>query len=438
MGKQKKSFNYLFFVPLIFVVGVLLAVFLLFLVNLIPVDGMIENAQESYDLLAREGLSHDVWWSVGGAKLDTFTDSLMINIAVSFNKASSVIENAMLNFCSGWGIDALGERVAGSVNYYSYPRYWHGYLLFLKPLLLVFNLSQIRTINFVLQSILVLVVCVFIFKKCYKLLFPYLISLILINPFVISMCMQFSGMFYIFNLSIIVLLILKDKLEKNNGYIYFFLIVGMLTSFIDLLTAPLITFLMPLVFVVYFDKSGNWKRKLVNIVKYGVCWGIGYFGFWIAKWVIGSLITKQNIVFEALNQAKTRVGGEVFYASSQIFVYFAFVLNLAGFVCLKNLVVIPALIILLIWFIKKYKSQLIFRKNVCLPMIIVACIPVLWYIIIANHSYMHYWFTYRSYAGSIFALLAMVVVAFDDKQTQENKITKEVENEKDSSIDSML
>ena len=60
-------------------------------------------------------------------------------------------------------------------------------------------------------------------------------------------------------------------------------------------------------------------------------------------------------------------------------------------------------------------------------MIIVACIPVLWYIIIANHSYMHYWFTYRSYAGSIFALLAMVVMAFDDKQTQENKITKEVE-----------
>lgn len=36
----------------------------------------------------------------------------------------------------------------------TYPRYWHGYLVVLKPLLLFFNVSEIRLLNLLVQTAL--------------------------------------------------------------------------------------------------------------------------------------------------------------------------------------------------------------------------------------------------------------------------------------------
>ena len=46
-----------------------------------------------------------------------------------------------------------------------YARYWHGYLLFLKPLLLFFSLSDIRMMNAALQLILAAGVLLLAFRK---------------------------------------------------------------------------------------------------------------------------------------------------------------------------------------------------------------------------------------------------------------------------------
>lgn len=47
----------------------------------------------------------------------------------------------------------------------SYERYWHGYLVVLKPLLLVFNYGQIRILNGIVMAILVLLILRQLWKR---------------------------------------------------------------------------------------------------------------------------------------------------------------------------------------------------------------------------------------------------------------------------------
>ena len=40
-------------------------------------------------------------------------------------------------------------------------------------------------------------------------------------------------------------------------------------------------------------------------------------------------------------------------------------------------------------------------------LLLLAALPLLWYKLMGNHSYVHHWFTYREMAVSVFALLCM-------------------------------
>ena len=61
----------------------------------------------------------------------------------------------------------------------SYGRYWHGYMLTLKPLLSVFNYSQIRVVNAAVVAALALWLVVLLWRRQLKrYILPYGLSLI--------------------------------------------------------------------------------------------------------------------------------------------------------------------------------------------------------------------------------------------------------------------
>lgn len=49
------------------------------------------------------------------------------------------------------------------------------------------------------------------------------------------------------------------------------------------------------------------------------------------------------------------------------------------------------------------KDKKMYLKNI--HFLLIAIIPFVWYMVLANHSYVHYWFTYRELAIFIFAIL---------------------------------
>ena len=67
---------------------------------------------------------------------------------------------------------------------------------------------------------------------------------------------------------------------------------------------------------------------------------------------------------------------------------------------------------LIIWFILFIVNR---RKNVIdiLPILVISIYPILWYIVLANHSYMHFWFTYRSLGVTVFAVLSFMMYSID-------------------------
>ena len=73
------------------------------------------------------------------------------------------------------------------------------------------------------------------------------------SPEVIGLSMQYAPIFFIMLISVFILLKFKDKLLENNNLIYYFLIIGMATSFFDLLTYPLITLRTPLIFYLLLE-----------------------------------------------------------------------------------------------------------------------------------------------------------------------------------------
>ena len=75
------------------------------------------------------------------------------------------------------------EEDVGSI---AYPRYWHGYLVVLRPLLMVTGYLGIRSINTVFFAVtMLLLVLVIIKRKQYQLFLPLGITILFLRPLAI-------------------------------------------------------------------------------------------------------------------------------------------------------------------------------------------------------------------------------------------------------------
>lgn len=67
------------------------------------------------------------------------------------------------------------------------------------------------------------------------------------------------------------------------------------------------------------------------------------------------------------------------------------------------------IILIVIFVITLYKTRHIKVNNI-IPYAIMACYPIAWYVLIQNHSYIHYWFAYRELAISVFAVSLCIMM----------------------------
>ena len=114
---------------------------------------------------------------------------------------------------------------------------------------------------------------------------------------------------FIIAISASIAILLKKDLNKNIGVIFF--IVGSVTSFMDLLTEPLITLGLPLIiYILLMQKQRtSLKQDIISFIKLSILWGLGYALTWLMKWILVSLIYNRDIIQNALQQAKFRSTG---------------------------------------------------------------------------------------------------------------------------------
>ena len=179
----------------IFIVTMIILVGLLFLSSLIPSSSLQQNIKESSEFLNNYGEKEQIKALGKEETLFLFTDAIMLNIAYSID-STHPYETMMLarkDYIPGqtqYIHEEIPEDIGTSPNYtdeygntfqvaelyglmngenivdsYEYTRYWHGYLIFLRPLLTFMNIENIRNLLFALVLLLSFIVFFLIVKK---------------------------------------------------------------------------------------------------------------------------------------------------------------------------------------------------------------------------------------------------------------------------------
>lgn len=406
---------------------ILISIFLIimFLSYSIPNKRIKWHVADSVKQLETEGVYPSVFFNTIAARLDNYTDSIMLNVAVHANNSnpikSSMINPYRLAIESGENsrVDDLKIAIEEKDKSYetTYSRYWHGYLGILRPLLLVFDYTEIRFLNMCVLFILFLIVNMLLKKELgISFMISFFFSMMLSMFIIVPMSLQFSSMFYVMLIGMIFLLTnYKEVNNKKLGTCLFF-IIGGVTSFLDFLTAPLITLGIPLVTYIMLkqDKNKTFISNTIDIIKNCISWGIGYISIWISKWILGSIITGENLFIEATNRVAMRTSSDMgdgvsFNIPNVLKSNFDMIFNDIN-IHLFILIIISYLIL-----------AILFSKNIkhilkVSPVLLVTIIPVMWYILTLNHSGIHFWFTYRSLSIGIFSMLAFLSYCIDMKK----------------------
>ena len=380
----------------------------------LPKTRMVNNINRSKELLETEG-NYRYWAAdVLNTQSDNFTDSLMADIAINPG-TGNLLYDSMINCYVGWADTDNSStwllRVAGGEPLYEgyeqvvYGRYWHGYLVWMKPLLLVFNIPELRIINMGLQLFLLCWMMILLYRELGLLACLGVgIGLFSMNPITMALSLQFSSIYYIVLVTLIVMLRHRNYIESRNLWWAVFLWSGIAVAFFDLMTYPAVAMGIPLIVYLMLKNDGTWKH-IWNVIRLSIDWVIGYAGMWVIKWFIGSAFTGYDLVADGLGAVGLRSSGEVaninmsYLNVLQENFHTIFTKPLPFFAAVFALVLIIGLIF------RKLKFSVSGSK--LLPLILVGTYPFIWYYVIRNHSIVHVWFTHRVFAITVTALCAL-------------------------------
>lgn len=382
--------------------GVLLGTLLLSLAFCFPVKE--ENAAASYEVLNKEG-----WYPAApimSQSMDTYFHSLLPGVLD--NNTDSIMLYTALD-------QSEGNVLARAMNMYNgymqknYSYYWHGYVILLRPLLYCMDYSDLRLLNCAVQLLLLVVLAHEVWKRKGM---PYalaaLSSYVLLMPIAMALSLQFTWVFYVAMGGALLLTVRADRLTENGKYLYCFLVLGMLTSFLDLLTYPLFTWGIPLVWWLAMrrDCSGG-VRRLRQVVAAGLCWILGYGGMWLAKWLLATLVLRRNVIGEAVSEIFLRTGVEDALQSWGLAERWE-----AVYTNWKHYEYILYAVLLIAWLawalvrslLRSWKAT----ANSC-AYALIGLSAIVWYMVLANHTGGHHFFAYRIFGVSVLALLLLYI-----------------------------
>ena len=399
-----------------FFIAVAIGTAAMILVFLIPTERIEEHVGESVEIFEKEGVYPTLYRGITST-LDNHTDAWMLLNAMD-NREEGLLERAF----HVYRVDYEGENpVWVLIRYFSgeqtdskieYMRYWHGYLVLLKPALYFITYDSIRKVNIILHSLLFIAIVILMVKrKIWQYIFPFLISFASIMPIANALSMQFATCTYIIMISLIILLI-NDKAwkESRDKYLYLFLITGMCTSYFDFLTFPAATFGM--LYCMYTILNGNISKPVDSIkyfLIYGIDWSIGYVGMWASKWIITSIALKINALQAGINAVKYRSsmnhGGE---PGETYTIAGVMSRNFNNWIKspFSQLLIVFVIIVLFLVIIKGKDAGL---KNSIIIFLPTMALTFIWYLFIGNHSWVHSWFTYKEYVIFAFAVSSLPV-----------------------------
>ncbi len=405
----------------------ILGFLLLLAVYALPTAPMEKNLAESAEVFLREG-SYPVTDILGtDSRLDNYTDALML-LTAAYSGDESLTDRALkaYRYTTAANEDPVLVLTAHymdgkEVETVSYERYWHGYLILLKPLLLLFDYSEIRLVNLVCTALSLFCLMLLMYKRGLGRYIPALaLSLLLVDISAIVRSLQFSSMLHLSVLASILLLLMYERLRKDRGELLFFAGIGCAASFLDLLTWPLAGFGIPACLMICKDRGRARGTLLFLLCSLGA-WLLGYGAMWAGKWLILTAFGDAEAIKNALTIAffRSSMADEAGYAFRYLDVL---KLNLDHLVSPAGAAALAYILFVLLLGLKSPGAGRNRTPGRWPGLLLLAALPLLWYKLMGNHSYVHHWFTYREMAVSVFALLCMATPPYLVKKKRDGGV----------------
>jgi len=393
----------------------------LLLVFCLPVDSMQAHVWQSLPLIEEEFWDAEVISGNAATLTGSFTDCLMLEHAVYKSEEHGLLEQVLYMYRGesgegdGWAPGfSLKDYLEGTgqPREAEYPRYWHGYLLVLKPLLMLTTLPSIRMLAAAVQLILAGTVMLLCGRRKENLLgMAFIVSIPFLYFFSMFTSLSLSVCFYLMAGAVAAQLIWHEKWNEKGRYYVFFLIVGMATSYFDFLTYPLITLGYPLCVCLYLNRE-DWRESLKKLVGYSAEWGLGYLGLWAMKWILTDVLTGGSVIRDALDTLSTRT--ETAEGYSRLEGFMAVLKQNAGVYANWSfaLLLLGMLAGLLLMTVRKRRA---FGKRglACgMVLLLVALYPLGWFFLTQNHAQQHWMYTCKILAVTVFAGICAVGKCF--------------------------
>ncbi|MDO4333613.1 MAG: hypothetical protein Q4C58_13135 [Eubacteriales bacterium] len=400
---------------LLLITGILAGTLAMIIVYALPVGRMDTNVRSSMEVFYTEGVYPQQVPGYKSTQLDNETDAIMLLGAIydggGYPAWQQAMRAARIDFadqdacCNELIWYAWENRIPDGETEYS--RYWHGYMLWLKPLLLVFDYADIRILNMMFQTVLLFLLIKKLTEKGKtRYLLPLAMALIVLNPVAAAMSLQFSSIYDIVLISMLLILRNHEKWRAGNRYLYLFFGLGMITAFFDFLTYPMAALCMPLTLYLILEQK-NWKAGVWKVILFSLCFGAGYAGMWAGKWLMGSLLLQENVLEMVLTQFAVHTGNatingaklsklDVILRNLKVLMKWPYLLCFASgmIVCVKGIS------------LKMVKEHL----SMTAPFLIVGVIPFVWIYLTSSHAAWCYWYTYRGFMASAFAFFCALAL----------------------------
>lgn len=397
-------------------------------VTMIPRSAISEGVRHSAEYLEER----EVFAKLGGSMQtiqDNFSDAILLNIIYSAREDHplDILEAKYYHPGNMEATDALLASVQDEVvPDMEYARYWHGTSIYVRPLLLFLSISEIRLF---IGSLIVgglLVMCILLWRRGEKKAsVALLLAFLGVYGPMVFLSLEYSTAFLIMTV-VSVLCLWKCPQRELSEWGTFFACSGVLIAFFDFLTTETLTLTLPLVFIFLYAKRKKeyvTKEKWKILLKNTLCWGVGYGGMYGLKWGLVYAMLGKETFLSSIEEGLFRLNGTVYMGNSNLFpeatqfekyigaiwhnLAMLFPFDDTDIRMTPTVVATLGMLFVLGAFVYVFHQKINWSRYSFLWL--VAAVPFLRFLVLANHSYIHFFFSYRALMTSGFVLWLFVL-----------------------------
>ncbi len=345
-------------------------------------------------------------------RMDNYTDAIILNQAYVMRQEG--FKSGVLSVPRWWApklpYEVLRDGVDGQeMEIWHYARYWHGNTFLTRYLLVAYDYVNIRLLLYIVSSLLMIWCGALLWRRQgWQTAMAVVFGLTVCFAFVMQFSMQFAPV-------LIIALAGMAALSRGCNPAMTAFVVGSLTCYFDLLTAPILTLGSLLVVQAVTSSEENVWRGWWQSGKSALLWFAGYAGTWITKWIIATVFTSENVIADGIKNMVGRSSGIDDFTRWDALT--------------NNLQMLPwkyialAVLVLSVLMAVRFNAKGWRRAVQLLP---IALLPCGWYLFAANHSYWHNWFTFRAQAASVTAVLLAMMQMVDWNKLRKIKEDEEL------------